>query len=269
VQRIRLIHWTADEAAAKAKRLRAAGYAVEHEPPAPRLLQRLRREPPGAIVIDLSRLPSQGRDVALAIRESKSLLAVPLVFVDGDPGKVRRIQGLLPDATYTSWSRIRGALRRATARPAAPAAPHARMDAYAKTPLVRKLGIKPGTVVALVGAPPGFVTTLGALPAGAKWILQAGKTAHLIVWFVRSRAALARGVGRMAARVGPGGLWIAWPKQASGAATDLTQSHVRAEGLAAGLVDYKICAVDAEWSGLKFARRSAGRRQPLDSKTSR
>lgn len=72
-----------------------------------------------------------------------------------------------------------------------------------------------------------------------------------------SREALDKRIDRLGSLAGKGGLWIAWPKKASGITTGLSQNEVRQTGLAAGLVDYKVCAIDATWSGLRFARRKA------------
>jgi hypothetical protein len=76
-----------------------------------------------------------------------------------------------------------------------------------------------------------------------------------VIWFTTSRRDLDRRVKSMSVLSGKDGLWIAWPKRASGLAADLSENEVRRAGLAAGLVDYKVCAIDATWSGLKFARR--------------
>ena len=130
---------------------------------------------------------------------------------------------------------------------------------YSGTPLPKKLGIKPGSVVALVGAPHGFRKMLGPLPEGAKLRAGAEKDCTLALWFTRSRKELERGMPRAAELAAHGPVWIIWPKQASGAATDLREQAVREAGLAAGLVDYKVCAVDATWSGLLFARRKSAR----------
>jgi CheY-like chemotaxis protein len=259
--RIRLIHWNAAEARKRAEPLRAAGYVVGAAPPTgPTTLKQLKRNPPAAVIIDLSRQPAQGRDFALAIREVGATRRLPLVFVDGDPDKVARIKRLLPDAVYTSWSRIRSALRHALAHPPeAPVVPGSRMAGYAGVPLAKKLGIKEGAVVALVGAPRGFDETLGELPAGVTLRRRAVAGADLIVWFARDGRDLAQRVERMARQVGRDGMWIAWPKKASGVATDLTPTLVRRSAEAEGLVDYKICSIDGTWSGLKFARRKQRR----------
>ena len=144
---------------------------------------------------------------------------------------------------------------------AAPGSAGAGPAGYSGTPLPKKLGVKPGTRLVLFGAPPGFETALGALPDGARMRRGGSATADLAVWFVQSRADLARRIRGRAAAIPPGGIWIAWRKKASGVASDVGEADVRAAGLAAGLVDYKICAVDHTWSGLKFqARRSPAKR---------
>jgi CheY-like chemotaxis protein len=259
-RRLRLVHWNAGEARETAATLRAAGYVVNHAPVTPETLRELRRNPPDAVVIDLTRIPSQGRDVALGIRGSKTTRHIPIVFVEGDSKKVVGVKRLLPDAEYTTWRRIRSSLKRAIANPPAePSVPASNLAGYSGTPLVKKLGIKAGYKVSLVGSPADFEKTLGALPDGVT-LLRRLSAADLIIWFTKSRAELERRIGALATKVGDGGMWIAWPKQASGVATDVTQNDVRRIGLGNGLVDYKICAIDATWSGLKFARRKGERR---------
>jgi hypothetical protein len=130
---------------------------------------------------------------------------------------------------------------------------------YSGTPLVKKLGIKPGTTLALVGAPADFGRALAGLPDDVRIVTRMIGAPDLAIWFVASRRGLDGRIAAVAAATG-GGLWIAWPKQTSPLAADVKESHVRAAGLAHGLVDYKICAIDETWSGLKFARRAAPRR---------
>lgn len=100
--RIRLVYWNAAEAQERAARLQAAGYEVDFDPLTPAALRALGQDSPGAVVIDLSRLPSQGRDVGLDLRLYKSTRLIPLVFIEGDPDKTSRIRELLPDASYTT-----------------------------------------------------------------------------------------------------------------------------------------------------------------------
>ena len=259
MSRIQLVHWNAPEAVERAARLRTAGYEVAHGPPdGTGWLRQLRGDPPSAVVIDLGRLPSHGRDVGLAVRESKATRHVPLVFVEGDAEKVARIKQLLPDAVYTTWRRVSSALERAIAHPPAdPVVPRSRLEGYSDTPLPKKLGIKANSVVALVGAPKGFEATLGELPEGVVLRRHARGRSDLTLWFTTSRKDLDRRIERMGAFADRGPLWIVWPKKASGVATDLSQAPVREVGLAAGLVDYKVCAIDETWSGLLFTRRKA------------
>jgi hypothetical protein len=180
---------------------------------------------------------------------------VPLVFVEGEPAKMQRIRTLLPDAVYTTWNRIRSSLRTALAKPPTdPVVPASSLAGYSGTPLPKKLGIKPGSIVSLVGAPNTFAEMVEPLPDRATLKRNARGARDLTIWFVTSQKTLERRMAPMAV-AGANGLWIAWPKKTSGATSDLTQAAVRKAGLAAGLVDYKICAIDETWSALKFTRR--------------
>lgn len=130
------------------------------------------------------------------------------------------------------------------------------MAGYSGTPLPQKLGFKPGTRYRLVGAPPDYGRTLGRLPAGCAACGPRDAQLDLIQLFVSSAKTLVREFPRLARKLQPAGaLWISWPKKSSGVASDITETDVRRIGLAAGLVDIKVCAVDATWSGLKFVRR--------------
>ena len=262
MNRIRLIHWNANEAAERIEQLRAADYQVDFAVlKGGGDLRDLATDPPDAVTIDLHRLPSAGRDMGLFLRKQKSTRRLPLVFAGGDLAKVARIKELLPDATYTSWSRIRESLDHAIRNPLAdPVVPDSALAGYSGTPLPKKLGIKENMAVALIDAPDDFETTLGDVPIGVVFHRrQRGQSpagCPLVIWFNRSRQDVDAGIRRMARDLPKNGrVWIAWPKKASGVVTDLAQPYVRKTGLAAGLVDYKICAIDKTWSGLLFTRR--------------
>jgi len=128
---------------------------------------------------------------------------------------------------------------------------------YSGTPLPKKLGIKPGQRIAFLGAPPQFADALGALPVG----VGAPRTSargplDLIVAFFTERRRLQQRLPRLIAALDPAGaLWITWPKRAARVDTDITEDVVRELGLAAGVVDVKVCAIDATWSGLKLVIR--------------
>ncbi len=257
-----LVHWNAGEAEERAATLRSAGFEVKTfwstSDPAWR---RFRDHPPSAFVIDLSRLPSQGRALATAFRQQKGTRAVPLVFAGGAPEKVEQTRKLLPDATYTDWSKISAALAGALAAPPARPVVPGTMQGYSGTPLPKKLGIREGGVVALAGAPEGFEEKLQPLADGVAVKRQLRGRADHILLFVKSKAALeTRFPAAAKCLAAKGGLWIVWPKKASGVVTDISETHVRRYGLANGFVDYKICAVDETWSGLLFARRAPGKK---------
>ena len=126
---------------------------------------------------------------------------------------------------------------------------------YSGTPLPAKLGLKPGQRTLLAGVPAIVESSLGGALASTTRLARTGAFDFALA-FVDSRAALAKTLDRLAPKLDDAGmLWIAWPKKASGVATDVTEDAVRADALPHGLVDVKVCAIDATWSGLKLVRR--------------
>ena len=125
---------------------------------------------------------------------------------------------------------------------------------YSGTPLVAKLGIKPGSRLQFVDPPANISTLIGSLPDGTR--TTARGSLDFAMLFVKKRSELVKRFGKLRDRLeAHGTLWVSWPKKASRVATDLTENVVREVGLAEGLVDVKVCAVDETWSGLKFVRR--------------
>lgn len=128
------------------------------------------------------------------------------------------------------------------------------MTGYSGTPLPKKLGIKAGHRVAFFDAPPDFAQRLGALPEGTT-VVEDGPF-DVAVFFTRERERFERALDGLRARLDPnGGLWIAWPKRASKVPTDMAEDVVREVALPTGLVDNKVCAIDAVWSGLRLVIR--------------
>ncbi len=256
MQRVRLIHWDAAEARDRIERLTALGWRVEHDRlDEPQLRKALREDPPALFVVDLTRRPATGLEIGVALRRGRTTRASPLVFVGGEPEKVERVRSVLPDATFTTWERIGAALHAALrSSPATPIVPKDTI-AFAGTPLWKKLGVKPGARVALIDAPAGFERALAPLPDDVALVKSLAGRVDLAVWFVTSARDLQRRVATMGARAPKGQLWIAWPKQAARVDTDVTQDLVRSVAIANGLVDYKVCSLDATWSGLKFSRK--------------
>jgi hypothetical protein len=126
----------------------------------------------------------------------------------------------------------------------------------AGTPLTKKLGIKEGSRIALVGAPGGFAEALGPLPPRAELRPLDEEPADVVLAFATSRSDLERALPALTRSLAAtGGLWVAWPKKTAGVATDLSNQVVQEAGLATGLVDNKVCAIDAVWSALRFVVR--------------
>jgi hypothetical protein len=127
------------------------------------------------------------------------------------------------------------------------------MAGYSGTPLVKKLGIKEQSKVVLLGAPPGL---LAELPAGVTLRRDLRGAADVVLAFLTTRVKLEEGIAPLGRTVFPkGGLWIAWPKRASGLETDISDHVVREVALPLGLVDNKVCAVDDIWTGLRLVWR--------------
>ena len=255
---LRLVSWAPEACASRATRLRQAGFTVDASPFNPSgMIGHLRDLAPEAVVIDLDRRPSHGLMLAVTMRASPTTRPIPIVFAGGTEEKVARIRGELPDATFTTWEKVTGAVKRALRhRPAAPVCPPSAMERYAGARLDRKLGLKPAMEVAILGPPEGFPELLGELAPETRLVTDIGPHTALTLWFVRGRRELEAETAYLAARLPEAcGLWMIYPKQSSRHKVDFNQKDVRAAGMAVGLVDFKICAVDADWTGLRFARR--------------
>lgn len=135
---------------------------------------------------------------------------------------------------------------------------------YSGTPVVRKLGIKPGHVLFLDGAPDG----LDLDAEGAQLVRRLPRSVDVSLTFHTTYAGLARRLPQLFERTSTAGMvWVCWPKKSAqqtprnpqGLASDLDENRVRDLGLELGFVDVKVAAVDDTWSGLKFVRRLADR----------
>jgi hypothetical protein len=253
VARIRLIHWKAAEAAEYVDILRNAGHQVDYE-------EKLnpgsiRDGRPEAVLIDLSRMPSHGREVGVHLRGAKSTRYVPLVFVGGDPEKVAAIRAVLPDATYTKWSGVLSAVRKALSHaPAEPVVPPQMMDRYSSRPVAQKLGIAAGSVVTVLDPPRNFPGLLGGLPDGVTFLENERSPGAVTLWFIDNADSYRSAIGKRRSIAGRSRFWILWPKGEAGKKAGITQNLVRETAIAVGLVDYKICAVNETWSAILFAK---------------
>jgi hypothetical protein len=130
---------------------------------------------------------------------------------------------------------------------------------YSQRPLAAKLGLKPGMRARLIGAPPDYLAALGPVTAQVKLDEldeSAASGLDFIQVFATDHAALMRALPSHVQALAPNGaLWLCWPKLTAKVPTDLREQAVRDAGLAAGLVDVKVAAIDTVWSGLKFVFR--------------
>jgi CheY-like chemotaxis protein len=258
--RLRVVHWNRAEAAPLLAKLREGGFQVDYEErPDYHLAQAIRAEQPAAVLIDLSRLPSHGREIGVHLRGVKSTRHVPIVFVNGDPEKVEATRQKLPDAAYTTTARVLSALRRAIAEaPAAPVVPPQMMERYAGRTAAQKLGIKEGHRIAVVDPPRDYAKVIGPLPDGASLDESAEAGSHVTLWFVRDPAVFHASLAAIRERAANTKLWILWQKQSARGAGGINENAIRDAAIAVGLVDYKVCAVNQTWSGLALAPRKSG-----------
>ncbi len=245
--RVRVFHWKAAEAGDLLESLKDAGHQIESN----------ERALPDAVVIDLSRLPSHGREVAIALRGAKKTRQIPIVFVDGAPEKVEAIRQKLPDASYTSRARLAAALKKAIRNaPVDPVVPAQMMERYAGKPACAKLGIGAGARVAVIDPPANYPSVIGELPVGVQF--EENGACPVTLWFVQDLSAWRSALRRIRGLAGGSKLWILWRK-----GTEITLSRLREDAAAVGLVDYKICSVNKTWSGtllaLRGSKRGAGR----------
>lgn len=135
-----------------------------------------------------------------------------------------------------------------------------RAAGYSGTPLARKLGYRPANRVFVAGAPAGYFGLLEPLPPAVRFDDVPGGDTDLAHVFVTEREELARLLPALRAVLSPAAsLWVSWPKKASRVPTTVSDDLLRELALPLGLVDVKVCAVDAVWSGLKLVRRRAQR----------
>ena len=254
---VRVIGASSTAAGTWIARLEVEGYAIDRQPvTGPDDLKRIATQSPRAVVIDLDRAPARGRDIALALRQRVATRRIPIVFVATDRSVFGRLKALPLETMHAAPQDVVTAVASALAMPPSGAAPTPPAIAgYSGTPLPRKLGIKPGMRVVLVKPPDGFAAILEPLPPDVALRTTNRGSRDITLWFTGSRRELERGMARMAEAAGDGRLWICWTKRTSPLATDHTGDDVRRVALAAGLVDFKVCAVDEDWSGLAFVRR--------------
>jgi hypothetical protein len=254
--RVRIVHWKAPQAGPLIEACRACGFEVEYDDVKfADQAKLIRAKPPDALAIDLTCLPSHGRDAATYLRRTKYARNIPLVFVDGAPEKVEAVRRQLPDATFTTLKRICTGIKQACAKGASadPVIPPGVMERYGSRTVAQKLGIKEGSGVGVIDAPRDYAAALGALPEGVEIVEDPAAAQSVTLWFVRDSREYQAGLRRMRAIAHQTKLWIVWRKGTG----VLTDRSVREAANEVGLVDYKICSVNEQWSAMAFARRKS------------
>ncbi len=268
---LRLICWNEADASSRAATLRRAGYNVIADPPenAGGMVRYFRELSPDAVVIDLDRLPSHGRELGMSLRVSKSTSHLRLVFAGGIPAKIEMVRAAIPDAIFTPWDNgVAAVIEHAITQPEPPRLQSRELPKDTSVgALERKLDIKPQThfVIVSVNRNDGqwLDELLTSIPEGAIRQRRLDATTTLALFLVAARRDLIRTFEQSRSSLPPkASLWIVHPKQTSPLAADFNQDDVREAGLAHGFVDYKVCAVDKDWSALKFARRGVTKAKP-------
>lgn len=253
---VKLLSWHED-VMTKAASLKRRGLTIDSAPliRTSAAVGELTHLNPAALVFDLDKLPSRSREIALILRSSRSAHHIPILFAGGSPEKTERIRSENPDAIYAAWSEAPRALAALLLHPPDTPALAPPRD-FSATPLLKKLGINMSMEVALIAAPDGFEELLGDLPENTALLSRLHPTTSLALCFIRSLADLASTLDLLTLRLPkPASVWIIHPKRSGKHHVDFNQNHVRDASLAAGLVDYKVCSINEDWSALKFAWR--------------
>ena len=254
---VRVQHWKQAEAQPLLKILRAAGHQVDYNEAAESNARYIRETKPDAVVIDLSRSPAHGRELAVYLRGTKSTRHIPIVFVDGEPEKVQKIRELMPDAQYATLSKVAAAVKRAIAKPpAAPVVPPQMMERVTGRSTAQKMGIVAGTRVALIDPPADYARVLGELPQDVSLEEDPQEVLPVTVWFVRDPDEYVRALPKKRGLAGRSKFWVVWPK---GQREGINGNLVREVALQLGLVDYKICSVNQVWTAMVFAVKKAAK----------
>jgi hypothetical protein len=253
---VKLLSWHED-IATKAAALKNRGVKIDASP----LIRtsgpigELAHLNPAVLVLDLDKLPSKSREIAEVLRSSKSAHHIPILFAGGQPEKTIRLRSENPNSSYATWTEAPRALANLLKQPpSTPAAAPPRN--FSSTPLLKKLGINANMEVALIAAPDAFEELLSDLPENTVFTSRIRPTTSLALCFIRSLEDLAATLDLLALRLPRQvSVWIVHPKRTARHRVDFNQNHVRDQSLAAGLVDYKVCSIDNDWSALKFSWR--------------
>ena len=251
----RIVHWRPAESGGLVRACKASGWKIDYPADASgsAVTRGIKENIPDAVVIDLSRAHTHGREIAIWLRNTKRTRHIPIVFANGDERKVEALKQLLPDATFTTTDEVANVLQSLPGREMAePVVPVRMMARYGTKTTAEKLGLRPGSTTGLVNPPRVYGAVVGPLPDGAELIENPRSVQLVTLWFVYDMEALPYALRRMHTIADKTKLWIVWSKASK---NGLTPDGIRQLAIEAGLVDYKVCALGGDWSGILFARR--------------
>lgn len=261
MSRVRLIHWNAEEAEPLLALLKRAGHTVDYDAKfTSKMFKEIRTSPPDAMVIDLTRMPSHGRYVAFSMRQSPKTRQVPVVLVDGDPDKVAITKRQVPDMFFTTRAKLLTAIKAAQKqRVANPIAP-GRLFSYHTRTAAQKMGIGKNARVGVIDGPRDYERVIGEVEEGVEFVEGARPDCTMLIWFVTDPDTFLEMLPRMRAlmsKIARMRLWVLWKKGGTTRSGAVTQPLIREAGQEFGMVDYKICAVDKNWSGIALTIKKA------------
>ncbi len=251
--RARIIHWRPEEAERLLEVVRSCGFTADYTESTrgADITRAIQECVPEVVVIDLSRLPSHGKEIGVWLRGRKATRHVPLIFVDGEPEKVAKVRDLLPDAAFVARQDLAGALGTATPNTQALVPPPI-MERYGGRTVAQKIGMKPNSQATVMDPPRDYRKVIGELPDGAELVEDPDAPEAVTLWFIHEPEGFLAALPRMRTIATKTKLWVLWRK---GRKNGLNQNFVREAGIDSGLVDYKICSVSDVWSGMAFARK--------------
>jgi hypothetical protein len=191
--------------------------------------------------------------MAVWLRNRKDTRTLPIVFFGGEAEKVEKVKSLLPDASYAAPGSLARMLKAACrGRTPNPVVPPSAMERFKSKTAAQKLGIVPSSTVGVMDPPRDWGAVLGDVPEGAEFIEDPDTPQNVTLWFIRDSEAMMTSMRRMRAWAAKTKLWVLWPK---GQSNRFREGSIREMGIENGLVDYKICSVNEQWSGILFARK--------------
>jgi len=168
---------------------------------------------------------------------------------------VDAVKAVIPDAVYTQTSSLGPILRKACkGKVADPVVPPSAVERFKTKTAAQKLGIVAASTAAVIDPPRDYATVLGNMPEGVEIVEDPDAVQPVTLWFIRDSEAMLAGLRRMRAIAPKTKLWILWPKAQT---NRFREGSIRELGIEHGLVDYKICSVNEQWSGILFARKKA------------